>query len=372
MIRMLMIYLKNKSLLLLLSGVCILLCATAFLLPGKGTAAVDEHRNAVGKASEGPGASKNRYKVLHVMSYHTDWEWTDDLSRGFKDALSGLDLEYRFCEMDTKRNSTLEWKQHAGRKAMDLIDAWKPDLVYTTDDNAQKYVTKHYVNTGTPFVFAAVNASPEEYGFTGSSNVTGTLEYEHFIETVNLLKKIAPGVKRIAVIVDDDPTWAGVISRMKKQAVELSDVDFVSWDLVRTFEDYQEKIRQYQTSVDALGLLGIHTFKDRQGANVPWQQVIQWTVENSALPDFTFWKDRISFGTLCAVYVSGYEQGRAAGEIARAILEEGRSPSSLPMQPTRKGEPTVSLARAKKLGINLTSEVLLTARIVDAFEWQKQ
>jgi len=38
--------------------------------------------------------------------------------------------------------------------------------------------------------------------------------------------------------------------------------------------------------------------------------------ETVQLPDFSFWKDRIPFGTLCAVYVSGYDQGRAAGRIA--------------------------------------------------------
>lgn len=362
---------KATSLMLCLI-VCSVLCTALSLETREGfvvRAAINEAR---AESPEKSGPSKLKYKILHVMSYHTPWEWTEDLTRGFQDELTGIDVEYRSFEMDTKRNSSEEWKQTAGKKARDLIDSWKPDLVYTTDDNAQKYVTRHYVNSNIPFVFSGVNAPPEEYGFVGSSNISGVLEHEHFIETLHLLRKIAPSVKRVAVIVDDDPTWTGVIRRMKdKTTTELKDLDFV-WDVVRTFEDYQNRIRQYQTSVDALGLLGIHTFKDRQGVNVPWQEVVRWTAENSNLPDFTFWKDRISFGTLCAVYVSGYEQGRAAGKIARGILEEGRSPSSFPMLPTRKGEPIVSLARARKLAINLTSEILLTAKIVRTFDWQAQ
>jgi ABC-type uncharacterized transport system substrate-binding protein len=201
--------------------------------------------------------------------------------------------------------------------------------------------------------------------------VTGVLEQEHFVETVNLLRKIVPRVRRIAIVVDGDSTWNGVLKRMRdKAASELNEVAFVGWDVIQTFEEYQERIRHYQDSVDALGLLGIHTFKDSQGANVPWQRVLRWTAENSDLPDFTFWKDRIAYGTLCAVYVSGYEQGHAAGRIARGILADGLSASSFPMQPSRKGEPAVSLARARKLGLRITSEILLTARVVGSFDWQ--
>jgi hypothetical protein len=39
------------------------------------------------------------FKVLHVMSYHSPWEWTDEQFRGFRDALQGLDIEYRVLQM---------------------------------------------------------------------------------------------------------------------------------------------------------------------------------------------------------------------------------------------------------------------------------
>ncbi|MHC1742426.1 MAG: ABC transporter substrate-binding protein [Syntrophobacteraceae bacterium] len=338
---------------------------------------VEDAGGTPGQALKGemPGDESRRpgqpFKILHVMSYHSNWEWTDDLMQGFMDGTAGMPAEYRSFEMDTKRRNSEEWKQEVGREARNIIDAWKPDLVYATDDNAQKHVTSHYINSRVPFVFSAVNGAPAEYGFVGSSNITGVQEHEHFVETVNLLCTIVPKIRKIAIIVDEDPTWNGVIERMKaKVAIDLNHLDFVSWDVVRTFDDYKERVLRYQGSVDALGLLGIHTFKDAQGTNVPWQQVVRWTAENSNLPDFTFWKDRISYGTLCAVYVSGYEQGHAAGRMARSILVEGKEPSSIPMQPSRKGEPIVSLARARKLGIQVSSETLLTARVVRSFAWQ--
>ena len=62
--------------------------------------------------------------------------------------------------------------------------------------------------------------------------------------------------------------------------------------------------------------------------------------------------------------VSGFDQGRAAGEITRVILLEGRSPAGYPMKSTEKGIPVINLARARKLNLNPTSSVLLTAEVI--------
>jgi ABC-type uncharacterized transport system substrate-binding protein len=311
-----------------------------------------------------------KFRVLHIMSYHASWVWNHDQFDGFKKGLEGLNVEYKVIEMDTKRRNSQEWKEQIGQEARDLIDTWQPDLVYANDDDAQEYVVKYFVNTEIPFVFSAVNASPEKYGFAGSTNVTGILEQEHFVETVQLLKEIVPDVKRIAVIVDESPMWDPVVARMKERTDQFPDIEFISWDVIYTFEEFKQKMTEYQTTTDAVGLIGIFNFKDEKGENVPFQEVLRWTAENSNLPDFSFWEDRISYGTLCAVTISGYEQGLSAGRIARQILE-GRSPASFPMESRGKGAPVVSLARARRLNIPIKSDILLTAEVVTDFAWEE-
>ena len=93
---------------------------------------------------------------------------------GFKEALQDLNVEYQVYEMDTKRLEPDHWP-NKGEEAKALIESWQPDMVYANDDNAQEFVVSSYVNTETPFVFSAVNAAPEQYGYPGSSNVTGGL-----------------------------------------------------------------------------------------------------------------------------------------------------------------------------------------------------
>ncbi len=121
----------------------------------------------------------------------------------------------------------------------------------------------------------------------------------------------------------------------------------------------------------AVALIGIFNFKDDAGKNVPYQDVLKWTAENSRLPDLSFWIDRVQFGTLCSVTVSEREQGAAAGKLARAILVDGKAPNSLPMQPTTKGSPVVSLARAKKLGLKIDAKALQGVETVPRFDWEK-
>lgn len=323
---------------------------------------------AVSPAADAKG---KKLRILHVMSYHSPWRWTDGQFDGFREALAGLDVEYKVFRMDTKRNNSEEAKKKAGAAARALIGSWKPDLVYTTDDDAQEYVARHYVGSRIPIVFSGVNHDPAKYGFSGSPNVTGVLEQEHSDASVRLLKEIAPNVKRIAVIVDGDPMWIPVIRRMKEKAAGMPDVAFVNWDVIRTFNEYREKMRSYKKRVDAVAMIGIFTFKDEAGKNVPYQAVLKWTAENSRLPDFSFWGDRVHYGTLCAVTVSEREQGLAAGRMARSILVDGKSPSSIPMSPTTKGNPVVSLARAKTLGIKVKSGILLSGEMIREFDWKK-
>lgn len=52
-------------------------------------------------------------------------------------------------------------------------------------------------------------------------------------------------------------------------------------------------------------------------------------------------------------------------------LKSSKKPSEIEMKPTTKGEPIINLARAKKLGLNVKSDVLLSTQVMNRFEWEK-
>ncbi|HPU53361.1 MAG TPA: hypothetical protein PK359_17505 [Burkholderiaceae bacterium] len=84
-----------------------------------------------------------------------------------------------------------------------------------------------------------------------------------------------------------------------------------------------------------------------------------------------FWIDRVHYGVLASSTISELAQGRAAGQLARAILIDGRVPSSLPIEPTRLGNPALNLARARQLGLPVRSGLLLSAEVIKQFEWER-
>lgn len=305
-----------------------------------------------------------QFKILHAMSYHSPWEWTDNQFNGFQAALAGLSIQYHVMQMDAKRKSEEMWKLQISKEICDAIDVSKPDLIFTSDDVAQQYVSKNYVNSGIPLVFSAVNEAPEKYGFAGSKNVTGVLEKVHYAATMHLLKRLVPDVQKVAILCDTGAMWPVMIEEMKQQQSKLPDIQVVSFDVISSFSEFKKVVLDYQDKVDALGFLGVFEFRDEKRNNVPMEDVLKWLQENSKLPDFSFWEDRVLKGTLCSVSVSAYEQGYQAGVYARKILVEGVSPSDIPMMPTEKGIPLINLVTAKRLNIKPSADLLLISRVI--------
>ncbi len=316
-----------------------------------------------------PAARARSTRVLHVMSYRADWQWNKDQLRGFTEALNLPGLELQVVALDAKRNDAAALAA-AAREADALVASWKPDLIYTNDDVAQSAFAVRHLGSATPIVFSGVNEELATYGFDRPANVTGVLEREHFRGTLNLLRGIKQMQQlRLAIVVDDDPTWVGVAARIREELATRSDVQVLHWLQPRTLDEYKARLLDLHGRVDAVGLLGVFRFRQAGGGLADYEQVLRWTAEHSRLPDFSFWDTRVERGTLCAVTVDGVEQGRMAGQLARRILVGGIAPARLTPQPSTRGRPMISLARARALGLEIRAEVLLNAVVVPRYAW---
>ncbi|MBS1209840.1 MAG: hypothetical protein H6R19_2238 [Proteobacteria bacterium] len=311
-------------------------------------------------------------RILHIMSFNSPYIWTDSQFDGFKAGLGAdVKVQYQVFQLDTKHQSSAEEQEHNARRARQLIEEWKPDLVYTSDDDAVKLVTTHYINRPLPFVFSGVNLSAKDYGIQGASNITGVLEREHALETIHLIQALKPGIKRIQIFSDNAAYWPQVIGRIRSIARTHDDFELVGVDQPVAYADFQRLVLENPNKADAYLILGNFNFKDAKGADVPYPQLQRWIAENSKIPDLSFWEDRMLHGTLAGITVSAFEQGQGAGKLARAILIKHQSPASLPIKATTKGVPIINLERARQLGITPRANLLLSAQIVKSYEWAK-
>ena len=306
------------------------------------------------------GCNKPSEKVLLIFSYHPEYSWVVDEARGAEDILKDRGVETEKFYLDTKRNTSAEWKEKVAEEAVKKIEEFKPDLVIVFDDNACELVAKKYIGKSLPFVFCGMNGEPEDYGFP-AQNITGVIERHHLVATVDLLKRLVPDVEKLAIITDDSPTSQAFITSMKKIKPPIEISEFYA---TNDFDAWKAKVKELQSKVDAIGIYVYHTIKEKGGeASLLPEDVLGWTLENSKLPDFTFSDFTVSDGVLCGVTVSGYEQGRAAAEIAVRILN-GEKPVDIDIECPEKGTPMVNETRAKGLNIEIKADVLKEVEIL--------
>jgi len=298
-----------------------------------------------------PAAGK---KVLVVNSYYTDYPWAADISEGVKKGLEGSGAQLEIFYMDTKRKTGEEWKTEIGKKAMEKVEEFKPDVIIPTDDNALQYFGKHYFGKEIPVVFAGINDDLSKYGYP-ASNATGVIQKAIFAESIELLLRIKPEVKKIAVISDDGETSTAILSYMKTLKVP---VEVVSYDQPSTFAEWKALITKYQTTVDAIGINLYQSVKEVSGQDsLPQKVIMDWTMENNRLPTIGFFPDAFDDGVFCGIAESGEVQGYEAAKIAAQILQ-GKKPADFPIVIPKNGVVIVNMKTAEKLGIAVPFGVL--------------
>ena len=306
------------------------------------------------------GCIKPSEKVLLIFSYHPEHPWVVEETRGAEDILEERGVETEKFYLDTKRNTSAEWKEEVAEEAVRKIDDFKPDLVIVFDDNACELVAKEYIGESLPFVFCGMNGEPEDYGFP-AQNITGVIERHHLEATIELLKQLVPDVEELAIISDDSPTSQAFITSVKNIIPPIEISEFYT---TNDFDAWKAEVQELQTKVDAIGIYVYHTIKENsEEESLPPEDVLGWTLENSELPDFTFSDFTVRDGVLCGVTVSGYEQGMTAAEIAIRILN-GETPADIPIECPEKGTPMINRIRAEELNIEIPADVLEAVEIL--------
>lgn len=356
---------------------CVLIIALFLFAGCKDEVALQSGENGDASLSyvDKPLPVHKRKKVLVLHSYHPEYVWLKEVNKGI---LSGLKEErfspdkniiIEYFHMDTKRQTSEEWKLEIAEKAMGKIREWAPDVVIATDDNAQKYVVAKMKDEGVNFVFLGVNADPMRYGFIDShenpgGNITGSIERARFGQSVKLLQRMRPDVNRIAIVSDDGPTGKSVVDRVLAMAPEIG-VEVVASRRIGDFAEWKKYIKDVQNKADALLVVVYHTLKDDNGNAVSGDEVLNWTIQNSKLPDLGFWSWAVDAGLLCSEAISGYQQGHYAATVASYVLM-GQSPGEFAIDKPQRGEICVNLARAEMLGIEVPEDLKRIATVYTA------
>ena len=308
-------------------------------------------------------ADRPKKKVLFVDSYHRGYEWNDGVVNGLlptfgaklneDDSIdnSESNVDLRIFRMDTKRNTSEEFKQQSALKAKNIIESWRPDVVIVSDDNAFKYlVMPYYKDANLPIVFCGLNWDASIYG-APYSNTTGMIEVSLLKQLMEQLRLYSRG-NRIGFLSCD------VITSRKeaKYYRSLFNLDIME-EYVNNFEDWKKTYLEMQQNFDMI------IFHNNAGIN-DWNkdEAIELIRTHTIVPVGTI-NPWIAEYALLAYAKVPEEQGEWVANATLEILS-GKSPSNIPIVKNKKAKVYLNMEIARKLGITFPMELISQAEFV--------
>lgn len=298
-----------------------------------------------------PMAALSKDRILYIDSYHEGYEWSDGITEGIQSVLKDADVELKIFRMDTKRNTSEDFKRQAALKAKMIIESFAPQVVIASDDNASKYLIQpYYKDARLPFVFCAVNHSGEEYGYP-YKNVTGMVEVSPISKLVYSLKHFYRAEKAFLLIGDsltdhkDAQSYAEMIS-LPFSTIHVT--DFNQWKA--------EYVRLQNQS--GIMILGNNASVKGWDAN----EALNVVLHNTKIPTGCDLDFMAPFAFMGYTKVP-QEQGRWSAQTALRIIN-GTSPSEIPMTKNVEGNMIINLNVAKAAGIKVHDSFLRKANKV--------
>lgn len=335
---------------------------------------------------------QQKKKIFVVSSYHRSYLWSQSTQRG----LIGAMLNYGYLDniqqgvaftkndhvesskaiikkvwMNTKRKNSFKNIAKITARIMQLMDAYEPDLVLLGDDNAANYIGNQLLDTPIPVVFWGINGLPLKYGLVDSMdspghNITGVWQAGYPKESLELLKRLSPGVKKFAILACDSETSRPRVKKIeslaRKKKLPLALVDVV---VTNSFSDFKSRTLELIRQVDAFFILNHDTLIDDQGNHVDMLDVGKWYLENVKKPEVAPEPQFVREGMLATASDSGYNQSYKAFEMAYDILEQGMNPSRMRTAIPPKGPLMVNRIRANALGISLEDKMDTIDEIIE-------
>ena len=297
-------------------------------------------------------------KILFIDSYHEGYPWSTGIFKGVKKTLATSKLngmvELKAIRMDTKRNTSDEFKKAAAEKARSMIHSWQPDVVIASDDNASKFLIRPYFkDKSLPFVFCGVNWDASIYGFP-FSNVTGMVEVSLVSQMIETLQSYTSG-KRVGLLGADNLS-------NRKEALnyrKILNVDLKKEIFVNNFEELKTAFMKIQKEVDVLILAPpsfIKTDKEKKEARAFFERY-------TSIPTGSV-EDWITPYTLVGYTKISSEQGEWAAQTALEILG-GKSPAEIPIVRNKAAQLFLNMRIAKKMDIRFPMDMITRANFVE-------
>lgn len=320
-------------------------------------------------------------RVMIVHSYEADHICGQPQGQGVVQALTANgwkqneNLVLKSFYMNTKKiHTTAEAIRARARKALDAIEAFKPDVVVVLDDNAIREVMLPLVGRDdVSVVFSGMNGQPSMYNSNTpfletadrpGSNVTGVYEKLYLVKSLAVIGSSLNGFEKgdkVAGITDHSPT-GNAISRQFQLEIAAEKTD-VEWELhrVKNFDEYRTLIQTLNEDPKVRAIYpAALSLKTAEGQTYTAPEIFAWTIRNSRKPEMSLNYFFSKIGLFGGAAVDFTSMGRMAGDKVARILD-GEKAGSLPIEDARDYAIVFNQRRARQLNIAIPPPLLTAA-----------
>jgi signal transduction histidine kinase len=292
-------------------------------------------------------------RVLLLHSFRTALPINSDYTNGIVKGLNvGGDLR---LELDTETLdlSRIDEDENYVRNLQQIYrlkyQTRPPDLIIATYTPALRMLLRHgdELFPGVPIVFCGADVSILEAGPL-PSRVTGVSSNRDFAGTLEMMARLQPDMRRVAVVVGTstlDNEW----ERDARRELEPYRHRFeFNWLRGLPLATLTETVRALPPHT---GVLFVIQLADRDGVPQVPQQVAKALAESASAPIYGLWDTLMGTGILGGRLVSIERDSVAAGRIARRVLM-GESPSRIPITAVERNDAFVDARQLDRWNID--------------------
>lgn len=300
--------------------------------------------------SEPNGTGTESEKTFEIgISQLAEHPALDDARLGFEDGLEELGInakiDFKNAQGDIPTSSTI-----AEKFSKDDVD-----LIYTIATPAVQAAKQ--TTDSIPILFSAVT-DPIEAGLVSSeegsdANITGTSDEAPIDRQLKLFKELDPSIEKIGIVFNtSEPNSEVQVKKAKEIAPEFgleiveSGISNIN-DLPQTMDSLIKNVDALYTIADNMVASGINIISEKALEN----KMVTVGAEDA----------HVKGGILITDGLSYYELGKQTASMAKKILLDGESPSSISFEKAKNTTKVFNKKTMETLGIDIKNEAFKNA-----------
>ena len=328
---------------------CVVVSLALLILSSCAGTKTDLNTNTTGSDS---GSQPFKIGVLQLVTHDA----LDASYKGFVDALKEAGLQENVDFVIDYQNAQGEQANCQTIAAKFVND--KVDLILAIATPASQAAANETKDI--PILVTAVT-DPADAKLVNSNelpgtNVSGTSDLTPVKEQIELLKKIVPNAKKIALLYNSSETNSLFQIELAKEAAEKLGLEYMEASVSQSSE-IQQVVESVVGKVDA-----IYTPTDNMIA--AGMSTVALVANEAKIPVIVGEEGMVSKGGLATYGINYYDLGKLTGKQAVDIIKNNAKPAEMPIQYLSEFDLIINQDTVEALGIQIPEDLLAEAKMV--------